>query len=198
MINLKFQCAMPVFDGLLPEPHNKKVQQLLFVLAHWHSLAKLRIHTDQTLDIMDSVTSDLGRKLRTFKQNTCAAFETRELRRESDARIRKQNRNSRPSVKHTAVRANQPDPVPPSIPPSITTCTTVPASSSAAQSTATNPESASPASKSGSHDRSARRPKDLNLNTYKFHALGDYAATIRRYGTTDSYSTEPVSETLSH
>jgi hypothetical protein len=40
---------------------------------------------------------------------------------------------------------------------------------------------------------STRRPKTLNLNTYKHHALGDYSATIRKYGTTDSYSTEPVS-----
>jgi hypothetical protein len=37
-----------------------------------------------------------------------------------------------------------------------------------------------------------RRPKTLNLNTYKFHALGDYVNTIRKFGTTDSYSTEPV------
>jgi hypothetical protein len=38
-----------------------------------------------------------------------------------------------------------------------------------------------------------RRPKSFNLQTYKFHALGDYEATIRRYGTADSYSTETVS-----
>jgi hypothetical protein len=34
--------------------------------------------------------------------------------------------------------------------------------------------------------------KKFNLQTYKFHSLGDYADTIRRYGTTDSYSTERV------
>ena len=34
--------------------------------------------------------------------------------------------------------------------------------------------------------------KTLNLNTYKFHALGDYVATIRLFGTTDSYSTQVV------
>jgi hypothetical protein len=38
-----------------------------------------------------------------------------------------------------------------------------------------------------------RRKKTFNLNTYKAHALGDYVETIRRCGTTDSYSTEPVS-----
>ena len=39
---------------------------------------------------------------------------------------------------------------------------------------------------------SARQPKEFNLKTYKFHALGDYCGTIRRFGTTDSYSTQPV------
>ena len=42
-------------------------------------------------------------------------------------------------------------------------------------------------------DRSTRQPKQLNLNTYKYHVLGDYVHTIRRFGTTDSYSTQPVS-----
>lgn len=38
-----------------------------------------------------------------------------------------------------------------------------------------------------------RKPKHFNLKTYKHHALGDYVSTIRTYGTTDSYSTQPVS-----
>jgi hypothetical protein len=40
------------------------------------------------------------------------------------------------------------------------------------------------------------RRKDLkvrfSLSTYKLHALGDYADTIRRRGTTDSYTTQVV------
>jgi hypothetical protein len=39
----------------------------------------------------------------------------------------------------------------------------------------------------------ARKPKKLNLRTYKHHALGDYVEAIKRYGTTDSYSTQGVS-----
>jgi hypothetical protein len=34
--------------------------------------------------------------------------------------------------------------------------------------------------------------KALNLQTYKFHALGDYVQSIRLFGTTDSYSTQLV------
>jgi hypothetical protein len=37
-----------------------------------------------------------------------------------------------------------------------------------------------------------RRVKTFNLDTFKFHSLGDHAKTIRWLGTTDSYSTEIV------
>ncbi|TEB30442.1 hypothetical protein FA13DRAFT_1710454 [Coprinellus micaceus] len=36
----------------------------------------------------------------------------------------------------------------------------------------------------------SRKPRKLGVFTIKFHVLGDYSAVIRRYGTTDSYSTE--------
>ena len=36
----------------------------------------------------------------------------------------------------------------------------------------------------------------FNLSTYKLHALGDYANTIRQRGTTDSYNTQTVSIVL--
>jgi hypothetical protein len=39
---------------------------------------------------------------------------------------------------------------------------------------------------------SGRQPKRFNLKTYKLHSLGDYTSTIRRFGTTDSYSTQAV------
>ncbi|KZT04050.1 uncharacterized protein LAESUDRAFT_658444, partial [Laetiporus sulphureus 93-53] len=37
--------------------------------------------------------------------------------------------------------------------------------------------------------------KKLNLEMYKWHALGDYATTIMRYGTTDNYTMQIVSYT---
>jgi hypothetical protein len=36
--------------------------------------------------------------------------------------------------------------------------------------------------------------KTFNLQTYKLHALGDYVSSIRRFGTTNSYSTQPVQD----
>jgi hypothetical protein len=38
-----------------------------------------------------------------------------------------------------------------------------------------------------------KRPVTFSLHTYKHHAMGYYASTIRRFGTTDSYSTQIVS-----
>lgn len=47
-----------------------------------------------------------------------------------------------------------------------------------------------------SKDKEAAPPssklKVFNLVTFKLHALGDYARTIRWFGTSDSYSTQPV------
>lgn len=45
-------------------------------------------------------------------------------------------------------------------------------------------------------DQNMKQCKEFNFQTYKFHGLGDYVSTIRRYGTSDSYSTEPVRATI--
>ncbi|KAJ7364427.1 hypothetical protein DFH08DRAFT_731010 [Mycena albidolilacea] len=84
------QCAMPVFEGLLDEPHNKVVLDLLFLLAYWHALAKLRMHTSFSLGRLDEVTASLGRQLRYFAKYTCSKFVTKELPSEEAARGRRQ------------------------------------------------------------------------------------------------------------
>ena len=83
--------AIPIFDRLLPEPHNTSVTTLLFLLCHWHGLAKLHMHTDDMLDLMESVTVMLGNHLRVFTTETCAAFSTQELCCEAEAQIRRQS-----------------------------------------------------------------------------------------------------------
>jgi hypothetical protein len=88
LVTIEHQCAIPVFDGLLPEPHNTAILRLLFTCSHWHGLAKLRMHTTDTLDIFDEATRRIGTEFRAFKAKTCAAFDTYELGREHDARIR--------------------------------------------------------------------------------------------------------------
>lgn len=106
------------------------ILRLLYKAAEWHALAKLRLHTDSTLNLLEAVTKELGYLMRQFRDKTSDEFHTVELPRGANAR----NGGSRSSKK-----------------------------------------------------------KELNLNTYKFHALADYASTIRLFGTTDSYPTLIVS-----
>jgi len=109
--------------------------QLLYKAAEWHALAKLRMHTESTLDLLNAVTRGFGRLMRQFRDKTSEEFDTTELPHETGTR------------------------------------------------------------KGGA--RSSKKKK-LNLNTYKFHALGDYVATIHLFGTTDSYSTQVVSSNSHH
>ena len=75
-------------DKLLPEPHNTLVMTLLFLLCHWQVLAKLCMHTDDTLRLMELITVKLGNHLRTFTNETCSAFSTKELHCEAEAQTR--------------------------------------------------------------------------------------------------------------
>lgn len=142
------KCAIPVFDGLFPEPHNGVIMRLLFTCSHWHGLAKLRMHTETTVNILAETTRQLGIAFRSFVSKTCSAFTTRELDREVEARKRRQVRQggNKPSTSATQIS-------------------------------------------------SGPRLKVFSLRTYKYHALGDYVDTIRKFGTSDSYSTEAVSST---
>jgi hypothetical protein len=96
------QCAIPVFESLLPEPHNKKVMRILFTFAHWHGLAKLRMHTEETLAMLDDETDTIGQQLRSFESATCSAYKTSELPREVRARERRQRKHAGSSAKGPA------------------------------------------------------------------------------------------------
>ena len=81
---------MSVFKGLLPPKHEEIVQTLIFQLAEWQALAKLRLHMDDTLALLDQALRWLGVQLRRFRRVTCAAFETKELPQESAQRQRRE------------------------------------------------------------------------------------------------------------
>ncbi|KAJ7481274.1 hypothetical protein B0H11DRAFT_1724177, partial [Mycena galericulata] len=151
------QCAIPAFDGLFPPEHNTRVLKLLFRLAEWHSFAKLRMHTDPTLEHLRRLTPEIGRLMREFKNTTCKEYETFELPRETAARVRREQRTA-------AARATADSTPAPPTDPHIG-------------------NSSTPRSK---------KAKTLNLNTYKWHALGDYVPTIQLFGPTDAYSTQLV------
>jgi len=86
------QCSIPAFEDLLDGHHNKRVMKLLYHTAEWHGFAKLRMHTQATLDHLDSLTNEYGRLMRSFRDLTCSQFDTEELPREAEARKRAQQR----------------------------------------------------------------------------------------------------------
>ncbi|TEB28672.1 hypothetical protein FA13DRAFT_1755801 [Coprinellus micaceus] len=96
------QCAIPVFESLLPEPHNQIVMRLLYISAQWHSLAKLRMHHDMSLQLLDYMTTWLGAQMRLFNHDTCSKVSTKELQREADARARREGKGK--ASKGTAAR----------------------------------------------------------------------------------------------
>ncbi len=130
------QCIIPCIEGLLPTPLNRIVLNLLWDLAVWHALAKLRLHTDTTLRILEQATTNLGKATRQFAV-ACANIDTRELPKEEAARGRRE------AVKGKTVAIG-------------------------------------------------KKQKRLNLATFKYHDLGHVVPTIRRCGTTESYSTQVV------
>ena len=152
------QCALPVFDGLLTGDNHTSVMRLLFICAHWHGLAKLRMHSDPTLQLLDDLTTEIGSSLREFSSVVCPSYKTRELPRELEARHRRAAKQS----KADDVAARGVD----------------------LENTQTPREK---------RDQTGPRIKKYNIDTYKHHSLGDYINEIRERGTTDSYSTEPVS-----
>lgn len=130
--------------------------------ANWHGLAKLRLHTDDTLNLLERATAELGTKMRGFADDICPAYKTRELRRETEARRRRQLKTKQPS------NSDQEDTI------------------------------ESRKSRGDNKGSTGARPKRFNLRTYKWHSLGDYVKMIRQYGTTDSFSTESVSDLRSN
>src|SRR4029077_2514961 len=86
------QCAIPAFEGLLHGDHDKRLVKLLYWTAEWHGLAKLRMHTQATLDHLETLTNEDGRLRRSFRDLMCSQFTTKELQREVDARKRAQQR----------------------------------------------------------------------------------------------------------
>ena len=124
---------------------------LLFTCAYWHGLAKLHMHTDETLTLLDTVTERLRQCLHRFQLKTCAAFNTQELKWEAECRQCHAQENLKNLQGNSTVTA------------------------------------------AASTPHASRRLKTFNLQTYKLHALSDYSSSIHRYGTTDSYNTEPAS-----
>jgi hypothetical protein len=172
------------------------------------------MHTDATLDLLSQAMISLGASLQDFREKTCTMFQTRELERERVARRRHQEKSAAKSgARSMPVTSSDNSGESASTANHRTGPTTVGASgNSTGELTNTENYGRVPASAVSSNvtrapvniankrseptpqaSNNARKPKLLNLNTYTYHSLGDYATTILDFGTTDSYSTQPVS-----
>ncbi|KAI0258587.1 hypothetical protein BC834DRAFT_1045792 [Gloeopeniophorella convolvens] len=84
------QCAIPAFEGLFPSMReNNIVRQLLFDLATWHGLAKLRLQTSQTMEHFRDSTTMVGDSVCLFIREVCSKYKTKELSGEASARGRR-------------------------------------------------------------------------------------------------------------
>ena len=85
------QCILPVIEDLLPDrTHGRAIMDLIFTLAEWHSIAKLRIHTTSTITQLRELTRIFGIRLRHFAKHICPEYDTKELPKEEAARMRRQ------------------------------------------------------------------------------------------------------------
>jgi hypothetical protein len=65
------------------------VRKLLFELATWHGLAKLRLHTETIVCELENSTTRLGDLLREFQNKVCPFYQTFDLPSEEAARARR-------------------------------------------------------------------------------------------------------------
>ena len=85
---LIYQCSISAFEGLFPPNHDVIIRVLLFHLCEWHALAKLRLHSNDSLALLDEALKKLGAQIRRFQEGTCEIFKTYELPSEAAARQR--------------------------------------------------------------------------------------------------------------
>ncbi|KAI0824462.1 hypothetical protein BC628DRAFT_1411049 [Trametes gibbosa] len=83
---------LPVFEGLMPVHDDQTVAKMLFELANWHALAKLRLHTELTVDIFRMATGHMTASMRHFAATMCEEWETHKLPKEVDARVHREEK----------------------------------------------------------------------------------------------------------
>lgn len=182
-------------EGLLPPVHNSQLLTLLYRLAEWHALAKLRMHTEDTLNQLEATTTVIGKELRSFRASSATAWKCKELPSELAARGRKLAKKQAKAAAKASASSPSVAPILASHVPAGVPLHPVPTS----QDPGPVPPHPVPAPPQDTQTPEAvpipkvlAKVKLLNLFTYKLHALGDYVRTIRLFGTTDSYSTQIV------
>lgn len=149
---------------------------LLFELATWHALGKLRLHTESTIVDLEHSTQRLGKAIRNFDTNLCSEYVAGELPGDDAPRGKRKRGKKAREVTDPEITAGG-------------------ASCAKRKGKAREADSgvADPNKQPGSTKLTAKsKVYHLNLSTYKLHALGHYAEAIRRFGPSDGYSTQGV------
>ena len=76
---------------------------MLWYLLLWHALAKLRQHTETSVNILERVTTFLGNSVRTFARK-CRKIDTREMPKESAARVRRRTKKNTSAQKPASTK----------------------------------------------------------------------------------------------
>ncbi len=79
--------------------------KLLYRTAEWHGLAKLRMHTESSLALLESLTTEFGLLIQNFQELTCLQYALVELPREVSARQRRELNND--AARSSRSNANQ-------------------------------------------------------------------------------------------
>lgn len=162
---MTLQCAIPVFDGLFVEPQiNKIIMDLLFELATWHGLAKLRLHNESTVRALETSMNRLGTTLRKFQSTICAEFVTHDL--PSEEAVQGRRKAAKAKAKGKAPVASKKE---------------------------KGKETEAPVEAPIGKKKTESSVRVFNFSCYKPHSLGDYAKTMRLLGISDGYSTQTVS-----
>ncbi|KAJ7579392.1 hypothetical protein C8J56DRAFT_1169724 [Mycena floridula] len=87
------QCIIPCFEGLLDSKEDEDfILDLLYLAAYWHGLAKMRMHTESSVMVLETVTKALSNSLRHFAEVICTHYSTLETDAEFGARRRAETR----------------------------------------------------------------------------------------------------------
>lgn len=107
------QCSINAFCGLLPlavpalAGLQETILDALYIMATFHSLSKLHLHTSTTLELLEDVTKALGDTLRTLRDKSAKALTVTELSRDVQARVRNQNRRLQKQASTTSAPPTQ-------------------------------------------------------------------------------------------
>lgn len=85
---------MPALEGLFPLRDENVIFDMLFECANFHALGKLRLHTEVTIEILESSTPLLYNAIQRFATETCSQYDTVEQQRDVVARIRRVKRKN--------------------------------------------------------------------------------------------------------